>query len=84
MIDAIGRRPHNVVVTVFAYIAGVDVCRVLAGCAGAVVATRAIAGNIDMIEIRRNPADGCVAVAAIIATCYMRRVLAGRGGTIVA
>ena len=50
--------------------------RVLAGRVGAVVAADAIARDIHMIEIRRDPRNRCVAVVAVIAARYVRRVLA--------
>ena len=53
--------------------------RVLAGRVGAVVAADAVARDIHVIEIRRDPGDGCMAVVAVVAARDVRRVLA-RGG----
>ena len=54
-----------------------DVGRALAGCVGAVVAADAVARDVHVIEIGREPGDGRVAVVAIIAARDMSRVLAG-------
>ena len=51
--------------------------RVLAGGVGAVVATDAIARDVGVIEVGRNPRVGRVAVITVFATRYVRRVLAG-------
>ena len=52
--------------------------RVLAGGVSAVVAAEAIAGDVGVIEVGRDPRIGCMAVVAIFATCNMRWVLARR------
>ena len=46
----------------------------LAGRVGAVMATDAIAGDVDMIEVRRCPGDSRMAVVAGIAADHVRRV----------
>ena len=61
------RRPEIDAMTIFAdrgcrYVSGV-----LAGRVGAIVATRAIADYVCMIEVRRCPGDSRVAVIAIVA-----------------
>ena len=63
--------------TVLADIGRRDMGRVLARCVGAVVAADAVARDVHVIEIGRNPGHGRVAVVAIIAARDMSRVLAG-------
>jgi len=58
--------------------------RVLASRIRAVVAADAIAGDVDVIEIRRNPRSGGVAIVTIVAARDVRRVLARCDGAIVA
>ena len=48
----------------------------LAGRVSAVVAAEAIIGNVDVVEIRRDPCDCRVAVIAVVAARDVRRVLA--------
>ena len=55
---------------------------VLARRIGAVVAADAIARDIDVIEVRRNPRNRCMTVIAVVAARDVRRVLA-RGGVAV-
>lgn len=55
----------------------------LAGRIGAVVATEAIVGDVDVIKVRRNPRDCRVAVVAVVAAGDMRWVFAGRYRAIV-
>ena len=50
--------------------------RVLAGRVGAVVAADAVARDIHVIEVGREPGDGCMAVVAVVAARDVRRVLA--------
>ena len=65
-------------------IAGLNVGRVLSGGFGAVMAADAVAADVHMIEISRQPADGRVAVVAIIPARDMRRVFTGRRSAVVA
>ena len=71
------RRPDRRGVTVLAHIRCQDVCRMFASRVSAVVTTDAVARDIDVIEIGRNPRVGCVAVVAVVTTRDVRRVLAG-------
>ncbi len=50
MIDRIRRRPEHVVVAVFTHIGRIDVCRILAGSFGAVVASETVVGDTGMVE----------------------------------
>ena len=84
MIDQVGRRKRHIVVAVLAYIGGVDMCRMLARCIGAVMTADAVVGDVGVIKVRRNPRVRRMAVVATIATRDMCRVLAGRGGAVVA
>lgn len=51
-------------------------CWILAGRFCAVMAAYAVASDIDVVEIRRQPADGAVTIIAGIATGNVCRVLA--------
>lgn len=44
--------------TIFANIRGLNMSCILTGRVSAVVAARAVAGDIDMIEVGRDPARG--------------------------
>jgi len=69
--------------TIFANIGCLDVSRVFANCIRAVVTTKAVTGDIHVVEIRRYPANCAVAVIAIVTTRNMGRVLAGGSDAIV-
>jgi hypothetical protein len=69
---------------VFTDIGGLNMCRGLSGCVGAIVAAEAVTGEVGMINIRRDPARGCVTVVASVAAGYMRRILAFGDRAIVA
>ena len=69
-------RPGIRVVAVLADIACLNMCGALAGSFRPIVATGAIAGDADMIEVRRQPASGRVAVVAGIAGRNVSRVFA--------
>ena len=58
--------------------------RVLASCIGAVVTTNAIARDIDVIEVGRDPRNRRMAVIAVFAARDVGRVLARGGVAIVA
>ena len=62
VIDACGWLPEGYRVTAFTGVAGGDVSQRFAGGSSAVVATYAVAGNVDVIEVRRCPGVGCMAV----------------------
>jgi len=61
---------------VLAKIGRLNVRQVLADRVSAVVAAEAVRGDIDMIEVRRNPANRRMAVIAVVATTDMSRILA--------
>jgi len=69
-------NPDVGIMAVFANIRCQNVRRVLASRFDAVVAAYAIAGDADVIEIRRQPTDCRMAVIAIIAARDMRWMLA--------
>ena len=69
---------------IFADVAGLDVCRGLAGCLRTVMAAEAIARNIDVIKVRGEPAGSGMAVIAIVATGDVRGMLAGGRDAVVA
>ncbi len=84
MVDSNDRHPGSRCVAVFADIGRTYMRRVLAGCIGTVMASEAIAGDVYVIEVGRNPRDGSVAVIAVVAARDVCRILADRGGSIVA
>ena len=57
---------------------------VLARRVGAVVAADAIARDIHVIKVGRNPRNRCVTVIAVVTACDVGRVLASRYITVVA
>jgi len=56
MINAIGWRKRDRVMTVLTDIGRLNMRRILAGRVGTVVATRAIARDVDVVEVGRYPA----------------------------
>ena len=60
---------------VFADVAGLNMRLGLAGCLGTVMAAEAIARDVDVIEVRGQPAGRRMTVVAVVATSDMRRVL---------
>ena len=77
MIDGDDRAPDGCAVAVLAHIRGLRVSRALARCVRAVVAADAVARDVGMIEIGRDPRVGGVAVVAGVAARDVRRVLPG-------
>jgi len=84
MVYRISRREKHAVMAVLADIAGLEMRRILANGIGAVVTAEAIASDIDVVEVCRDPAIGRVALVAGIPAAYMRRVLARGNRAIVA
>ncbi len=84
VIDSERGRPYIRIVAVFADVACLDMCGMLAGGVGAVMTAGAITGNAHVIKIRRQPANRRVAVITIIATCNMGYMFAGRGNSVMA
>ena len=76
VIDPICRCEDDIVMTVLADIGGLEMRWILACRIRAIVAAEAIAGDVDVIEVRRNPAHGRMAVIAVVATTDMSRILA--------
>lgn len=83
MIDRGGWNPGDDAMAVLTNGCRLDVRGVLAGRIGAVVATRAVARDIDVIKIRWHPGDRRVAVVAGVATGDVCRGFAGRNISIV-
>ncbi len=75
VINSVSWHPDSRVVAVFADIAGQNVSGIFPGCIGPVMAARAIAGDVDVIEVRRHPAIGGMTVVAAVATRNVGRVL---------
>jgi len=84
VIYQVSRREDDVVVAVLADIGRLNMCWVLTCRISAIVTTEAVAGYVNVIEIRRNPGRGCMAVIATVAAIDMRRVLAFRNSAVVA
>jgi len=71
MVNGKNRREHIRGVAVFTHVRSLYVCRVLTGRVCAVMAAKAIARNIHVIEIRRQPRDSAVTVIAVVAAGNM-------------
>ena len=84
VIDGVCWRPNIGVVAVFADIRGLHVREILALCLDAVMAACTVAGDIDVIEIRGQPANCRMAVVTVAAAGNMSWVFAGRDYAIVA
>lgn len=84
VIDGKRRCPDVRVMAVLTDVSGGNVRCVLARRFNAVVAADAVASDVDMVEVRRQPAGRRMAVVALIATRDMRRMFSGRGDTVVA
>lgn len=84
VVDGIDRYPDIRCVAVFADVAGLYMGLRLARRVGTVVAAEAISRDVDVIEIRRQPACCRMAVVAVVAAGNVCRVFAGRGEAIVA
>ena len=76
VIDCVDGSPHVTVVAILTDVARLYMCQVFAGGIQTVVAARAIARNIQVIECRWSPGDRRVAVIAGIAAGEVCRVLA--------
>ncbi len=83
VVDGEDRREDVGRMAVLADVGGLNVGGVLARRLGAVMAAGAVATNIDVIEVRWQPADGRMAVIAVIATGYVVYALAGCRNAIV-
>jgi len=77
MINSGWRYPGDNTMTILANIGRLNMRRVLAGRIGTVVTIRAIAGDVDVVEVRRHPRNGHVAIIAGVATGDMCGRLAG-------
>ena len=76
-------RPYRWAVAVRADVRCLWVLCALAGCISTVMAAHAVAGDVRMVEIRRQPGDRRMTVIAVIAARNMRRVFAGCDDTVV-
>ena len=84
MVDGECRYPGVRRVTVLAHDAGLNVVGVFAGCVRAVVTTRTVTRDVEVVEVRWQPAGCRMAVLAVFAACNMRRSFARRDCTVVA
>ena len=78
MVDRKYRREQIGVVAVFAHIARLNMCRILADGRGTVMAAKTVARDIDVIEIRRQPGDCRMTIIASIGSRNMRWMFTGR------
>jgi len=78
MVHVDRRRPDSRGVTVLTHVRTENVCRVFTSRVGAVMAADAIARDINMIEVSREPRDRRMAIVTIVTARDVRRVLAGR------
>jgi len=83
MIDPVDRRKLNTVVAILTYISSLNMRGVFAGRVCTVVATYTIAGDIDVIEIGRQPAIRRMTIIAGIAACNVGWVFARRNRAVV-
>ena len=84
MVDRECRYPGVRRVTVLAHDAGLDVVGGFAGCVRAVVTTRTVTRDVEVVEVRGQPAGCRMAVLAVFAACNMCRSFARRDRTVVA
>ena len=83
MVDCEGRRKDIGVVTVFANITRLNVCQIFTGRIHAIVTVDATTGDVQVIEIRWQPAGSGMAVITRIAARYVVEVFARCGESIV-
>lgn len=72
VVDRKSRNPRVWCMAIFADNAGKNVVRILARRIGTVVAARAVACDVDVVKVRRQPACCRMAVAAVVAAGDMR------------
>lgn len=82
MVHCVRRSEHVGIVAILADGRRRDVRRVSTRSVCTVVAAGTVAGNIDVIKIRRYPSGGGVTIVAIITAVHVGRVLAGRRYTV--
>lgn len=82
MIDASSRGPRRHGVAILTDIGRQNVILIFTGCVRTVVTANAIAGDIRVIKIRRQPRHGRVAVIAVVPAANMRCVFACRDGAV--
>ena len=84
MVNHVGWREDDVVVTILANVCGLDMCGVFTSRIVAVMAAEAVVDYVGVIKCRRSPASRRVAVIASITAAYVSRMLACSGRAIVA
>ena len=84
VVNHVGWREDNVVVTIFANICGLDMCGVFANRIVAVVAAKAIVDYVRVIKTCWNPAGRRMAVVTSVAAANVGRMFARSGRAIVA
>ena len=84
VIDGKGRYEHIGAVAILADIGGLYVCRGLAGGVGAVVAAHAIASDVDVVEVGRQPACRRMTIIAGVAAGDVGWMFTGRRDAIMA
>ena len=84
MVDCEDRDPYVRCMTVFADIARLNMCLILARGVRTVMAAGTVTRDVDVIEIRRQPASRRMAVVTVVATVDVILVLAASDHAIVA
>ena len=74
VVNGVDWRPNVGVMAIFADVACLNVCEILARRGAAIVAANAVIHKIRMVEVRGQPANGRVTVVAIITAGDMCRV----------
>lgn len=83
MVHGVRRQPADHAMTILADAGRLNMCRVFPRGISAVVTARAIAGDIDVVKVRRYPAHAGMTVVTGFTACYMRRRFAGRDVAVV-
>lgn len=82
VVDGVDRRKHARIVAILANVSGLNVRRAFAYGVCTVVTGAAIVGNIRVIEVGGQPADGRMAVVAVCTSGQVSRMLAFRSDTV--
>jgi hypothetical protein len=84
VVDQVNWCPEDVVVAVTAKISAENMILGLTNCGGIVVATDAVARNVNVIKVCRDPAVAGMAVVASFATCDVILILADGDSAVMA
>ncbi len=84
VVDGERGYPRVRIMAVLADVTGLNMSRILASRIHTIVAAEAIAGNVHVVEVGRQPARRRMAVVAIVAARDVCRMFAGRRHAVVA